>query len=44
VIASSANEQKAMIHPGLIKVTYISFDLEQFNQTINYYHFLKHLI
>ncbi|HKB43518.1 MAG TPA: NAD-dependent epimerase/dehydratase family protein [Chitinophagaceae bacterium] len=41
VIASSANEQKATKTSWFDKVTYISFDLEQFNQTINYYHFFK---
>jgi nucleoside-diphosphate-sugar epimerase len=41
VIASSANEQKAKLASWFDKVTYIAFDLEQFDQTINYYHFFQ---
>ena len=41
VIASSANKQKATKVSWFDKVTYISFDLQQFDQTINYYHFFQ---
>lgn len=41
VIASSANEAKAAAFPWFKKVTYIPFNLEQFDAAVDYYRFFN---
>jgi len=41
VIATSANEAKAAAFPWFNQVTYIPFNLEQFDDSVDYYRFFK---